>query len=179
MPRSRVGGLVALVCLTVAAVQATELVNLTTLTRDGQVLVSFELTGAFTEDVRSTIESGLQMTFQYDVELTREAAFWPDSTIASATLATAVRFDNLTEQYNVVRTLDGRVEDTMVVDDEGEVRAMLTRFDQIPLFSTDALEPNGAYQVRVNLEMRPRNAWFVWPWTRSAASVLTHFTFLP
>ena len=44
----------------------------------------------------------------------------------------------------------------MVVDDEGEVRAMLTRFDQIPLFSTDALEPNGAYQVRVNLEMRPR-----------------------
>ena len=93
----------ALVGLTVAAVQATELVNLTTLlTRDGQVLVSFELTGAFTEDVRSTIESGLQMTFQYDVELTREAAFWPDSTIASATLATAVRFDNLTEQYNVV-----------------------------------------------------------------------------
>ena len=38
MSRSRMRGLVALVGLTVAAVQATELVNLTTLTRDGQVL---------------------------------------------------------------------------------------------------------------------------------------------
>ena len=179
MSRSRLGGVTALIGLTVAVGQAAELVNLTTLMRDGQVLVSFELAGAFTDDVRSTIESGLQMTFQYDVQLKREAAFWPDSTIASATLATTVRFDNLTEQYNVVRTLDGRVEDTMVVDDEGEVRAMLTRFDRIALFSTAALEPNGAYQVRVNLEMRPRNAWFVWPWARSAASGAAHFTFLP
>ena len=117
MSRSRLGGVAALIGLTVAVGQAAELVNLTTLMRDGQVLVSFELAGAFTDDVRSTIESGLQMTFQYDVQLKREAAFWPDSTIASATLATTVRFDNLTEQYNVVRTLDGRVEDTMVVDE--------------------------------------------------------------
>ena len=52
------GGVVALVGLTVAVGKAAELVNLTTLTRDGQGLVSFELAGAFTDDVRSTIESG-------------------------------------------------------------------------------------------------------------------------
>ena len=165
--------------LAAAVVQAAELVNVTTLTRDGQVLVSFELAGAFTDDVRSTIESGLPTTFQYDVLLRREAAFWPDSTIAAATLATTVRYDNLTEQYNVARTLDGRVEDTMVVDDEGEVQDMLTRFERIPLFSTAGLEPNEAYQLRVSLEMRPRNSWFGWPWARSAASSATHFTFLP
>ena len=67
----------------------------------------------------------------------------------------------------------------MVVNDEGEARVMLTRFDRIPLFSTTALEPNGAYQVRVKLEMRPRNAWFAWPWARSAASGAAHFTVLP
>ena len=87
------------------------MVNLTTLTRDKQALVSFELAGTFTDDVRSTIESGLQMTSQYDVQLKRKATFWPDSTMASVTLATTVRFNNLTEQYNIVRTLDGRVED--------------------------------------------------------------------
>ena len=37
----------------------------------------------------------------------------------------------------------------MVVNDEGEVRAMLTRLDWIALFSTAALDPNGACQVRV------------------------------
>ena len=51
------------------------MVNLTTLTRDKQVLVSFELAGTFTDDVRSTIESGLQMTSQYDVQLKRKATF--------------------------------------------------------------------------------------------------------
>lgn len=179
MRRSRWRTLVILVGLGTVVVQAVELVNLATLTRDGQVLVSFELTDAFTDDVRSTIESGLPTTFQYDVRLTREAAFWPDSTVASATLAAMVRYDNLTEQYNIVRTLDGRVEDTMVVDDEEELQVMLTQFDRIPLFSTVGLEPNGDYRLRVSLEMHPRNSWFGWPWSRSAASGATHFTFLP
>ena len=179
MRRNSRRGLVALIGLCAAVVQAAELVNVSTLTRDGQVLVSFELAGAFTDDVRSTIESGLPTTFQYHVRLKREAAFWPDSTVASAMLATTVRYDNLTEQYNVSRTLDGRVQDTMVMGDEGEVQALLTRFDRISLFTTAGLEANESYHVRVSLEMRPRNSWIGWPWARSAATAASRFTFLP
>jgi hypothetical protein len=180
MRKSRLKLLIALIGFgtTVVLVQAAEIVNVATITRNGHVLVSFELTGAFTQEIRSTIESGLPTTFQYHVRLKREAVFWPDSTVASTILATTVRYDNLTEQYNVARMLDGRVEDTMIMDDESEVRAALTRFDRMPLFSTVGLEANEAYHVRVRMEMRPRNSWFIWPWVSSSAIGESRFTFL-
>ena len=128
---------------------------MTTLTRDGQVLVSFDVAGAYTREVRSSVQSGLETTFRYDVRLSREAPYWPDSTVGSATLAATVRYDSLIEQYNVARMVDGHVEETTVAEDENEVRHLLTRFERVPLFSTESLEPNSEYQVRVRVERRP------------------------
>ena len=160
-------------------VAAAEVLHVTALTRAGRLLVSFELDGAFTGELRDTIESGLQTTFRYDVALRQEAAFWPDSRVGSARLEATVRYDNLTEQYNVARMLDGRVEETVILDDEHAVHRFLTRFERLPLFSTSALEPNGAYQIRVHAETRPRNTWFVWPWDPAGVSGAARFTFLP
>ena len=162
-----------------SSVWASEGLRVSTLTREGQLLVSLELAGAYTDAVRATIQSGLQTTFRYDVELRRAAAFWPDPTLGSATLAATVRYDNLTQQYRVARLLDGHVEETLVVEEEDDVRELLTRFERVPLFSTSVLEPNAAYLVRVLARTRPRNTWFVWPWPGAAASGAASFTFLP
>ena len=141
--------------------------------------MSLELEGAYTEDVRSAIQSGLQTTFEYDVRLSREEAFWPDSTVASATVAVTVKYDSLKEQYNLARMVDGRVEETVVVDDEDAIEQLLTRFDRVPLFRTADLEPNASYQVQVRVERRPHDAWFHLPWARAWASGTAHFTYLP
>lgn len=162
-----------------ATVWAAEVLTVSTLTREGQVLISLELSGAYTDDVRSTIQSGLQTTFDYEVRLSREEAFWPDSTVGSATLSATVRYDSLQEQYSLARMVDGRVEETVVAEDEVEVQTFLTTFKRIPLFSTADLEPNGDYQVMVWVERRPRNEWFVLPWARASASGVTRFTYLP
>ena len=153
--------------------------RVSTLTRDGRLLVTFELPEGYTDDLRASIQSGLQTTFHYEVELRRAFAFWPDPTVASASLAATVRYDNLTEQYNIARLMDGHVEETVVVEEEDEVRAWLTHFEQVPLFSTGDLEPNGEYFVRVRAETRPRQGWFVLPWDRADASGDARFTFLP
>ena len=158
---------------------AAEGVTVSTLAREGEVLVSLELEGAYTEDVRSAIQSGLQTTFEYDVRLSREEAFWPDSTVASVTVAVTVKYDSLKEQYNLARMVDGRVEETVVADDEDSIEQLLTRFDRVPLFKTADLEPNASYQVQVRVERRPRDAWFYLPWARAWASGTTHFTYLP
>ena len=105
--------------------------------------------------------------------------FWFDRTVASATVAVRVRYENLTRLYQISRMRDGRVEETRVVEDEGDVRRALTLFERLSLFSTTALEANAEYTVRVRAQTRPRNAWFVWPWDRIAASGDTKFTFLP
>lgn len=170
---------VAAMAMAGAVAVAAEVVTVSTLTRDGQVLVSLEIPGAYTEEVRSTIESGLQTTFEYVVELRRDEAYWPDRTVGEATLEATVRYDSLIERYNVARMIDGRVEETAVADDEDDVRAMLTRFDRVPLFSTERLEPNVDYHVQVQVDRRPRHAWFVWPFAKAWATGVATFTFLP
>jgi hypothetical protein len=146
--------------------------------RDGHVLVSFELTDAFSSDVRDAIQSGLPTTFSYEIELRRETTLF-DRTVASVTVDASVRFDNLTRRYQISRAIDGRVEDARPTEDQDAVQRWLTRFDQVPLLNTAALENNGEYYVRVRARMRPRNTWFAWPWDWTGVLGHAKFTFIP
>ena len=185
LSRGRLGAAawIATTLLFVAPLEAVsgdvEVVGVAPLARDGRVLVSFELAGAFTDEIKAAIRSGLPTTFTYVVELRRTTSFWFDRTITSATISVSVRYDNLRRHHQVSHMLDGRVEDTRLVEDEDTVRQLMTTFDHVALFSTTPLEPNGEYYVRVRAKTQPRSLWFFWPWDRIAASARANFTFLP
>src|SRR3954451_7296016 len=90
-----------------AMAQGTQTLQVVPLPRDGEVLVSFKLDEALTDDIRAAIQSGLTVKFVYKVELRRSSAGWVDRTIASAVVGASVKFDNLTRRYSVTRTLGG------------------------------------------------------------------------
>jgi hypothetical protein len=160
---------------TVAVAQDLRIVPLV---RDGHVLISFQMADGFNDDVRAAIRSGLKTTFTYTVDLRTPVAVWLDRTIASAVVSTSVQYDNLTRRHTVVRAIDGRVEDAVVVEHDDEVRALVTKLDRLPLFRVSTLEANREYYVRVRAEVRPRNASFLWPWG-SGRSAQAKFTFIP
>jgi len=179
---ARSGGLAALVfvvLLALATQASAQSVRITPLTRDNQVLVSFEVPEAFNEQVAAAVESGLTTSFTYEVELRRGASLWVDRTIDVAQVAAAVKFDNLTRQYHVSVSRNGRVEDSRVTADAEEARRALTVFSRLPLFSTSRLEPNSEYYIRVRVRTRPHNALFVLPWDRDGLLGSATFTFLP
>jgi hypothetical protein len=148
------------------------------LVKDGTVLISFNLGDGFTDEVREAIKSGLRTTFTYTVDLRAQAPAWLDRTIASAVVSTSVQYDNLTRRHTIVRTIDGRVEEAQVVEDDGVVRQLVTNIDRVALFRTVRLEPNREYYVRVRVDVRPRSGAFVWPWG-GGRSAQTKFTFIP
>jgi len=150
--------------------------SVTPIARDGQVVVSFDLSDGFTPEVRDAIQSGLATTFSYEVDLRRGSALF-DRTVASVTITAIVHFDNLTRRYQMSRAVDGRVEDARPTEDQNAVRAWMTHFERIPLSATAALETNGEYYVRVRAHTRPHNAWFFWPWGGTALGQAT-FTFI-
>jgi hypothetical protein len=162
----------------VASVSAADNLRIVPLVRDGHVLISFQMTDGFTDEVRAAIHSGLKTTFTYTVDLRTSVAVWLDRTIASAVVSTSVQYDNLTRRHTVVRALDGRVEEAVVVETDEEVRELVTKLDRLKLFRTVSLEPNREYYVRVRAEVRPRNASFLWPWG-SGRSAQAKFTFIP
>ena len=149
------------------------------LPRDGEVLVSFKLEEALTEEIRAAIHSGLTIKFTYKVELRRSSAIWLDRTIDAAEVTASVRFDTLTRLYHYARTIDGRTEFADTTSKEDEAWSALTRnFSRLSLFRGTALETNAEYYVRVRANASPRNSGFVWPWAGDDAMGFAKFTFI-
>lgn len=159
-----------------ATLQAADGMRIVPLVRDGSVLVSFELAEAFTDEVREVIRSGLRTTFTYTVDLRLDVPVWIDRTVGSAVVSNTVEYDNLTRRHTIMRTLDGRVQEALVTEDEAVVRQLMTSFDRLPLFRTSALEPNREYYLRVHAQARPRAS--LWPW-EGGPSGQAKFTFIP
>jgi hypothetical protein len=168
----------AVVLLTLSRPAAAETLRVRPLVRDGQVLVSFQLEQGFTDQVREFVQSGLRTTFTYTVELKLRVPAWVDRTVGIAVVSTTVEYDNLTRRHTISRTLDGRMEESRVVEDEAIVRQMMTNFERLPLFDTDLLEQNREYYVMVRAEARPRSGAALWPWGGSTSG-MAKFTFIP
>jgi len=170
---------VAVLCLLTLPAPADQTLRVAPLTRDGQVLVSFQLGDVFTDELKAALHSGLTISFVYKIDLKRSAAGWLDRTIASAAVTASVRYDNLTRRYTVTRAVDGRTESVRPTDREEDVRGWLTTdFERLPLFRNAKLEPNSEYYVRVRAHTTPRNATFLWPWDGHDVSALAKFTFI-
>jgi hypothetical protein len=169
----------ALLALTAGRVsaQTSEGLRVIPLVRDEQVLVSFTLNDGFTDEVRAAIQSGLKTTFTYAAELRLDVPGWVDRTMGTATATSSVEFDNLTRRYTLTRTIDGKVVDTRVVEDERQVRQWLTVLHQLPLFKTWVLEANREYYVTVRATARPSNGSILWPFS-SGTSAQAKFTFI-
>jgi hypothetical protein len=167
----------AFVVAALATAHAAEGLRIVPLVRDQNVLVTFELTDGFTEQVKDAIHSGLKTTFTYSVELRLAVPAWVDRTIATTVVTNSVEYDNLTRQATLVRTLDGRVDKSEVTSDETIVRDWMTTFYRLPLFRTQILEANREYYVRVVATARPTNGVLLWPWG-SGTSGQAKFTFL-
>ena len=156
---------------------AAQTLRIIPITRDNQVLVSFEVADGYTDDVRDAIASGLRTTFSYDVQLRMVARMWVDPVIATSVVSVSDRFDNLTRQHSIVRTVDGREQDSITTENEATVRQWLTSLDKLAICRTTKLEPNRDYYVRVSARVLPYHTSML-GWT-SAIVGRTPFTFVP
>jgi len=137
------------------ATYAAESLRISPVVAGNRVLVSFELDDAYTDSVRQAIASGLRTTFTYQLELRTVATIWMDRTIATAIVTASDQFDNLTRRHTLTRTVDGRVEDMLVSDDENVVRQWLTMWKALPLCETSKLDASREYYVRISARARP------------------------
>jgi len=174
---ARLVGAFCMMALAGVVLHAAETLRVRPIPHGDQVLVSFEVVDGFNNDIKEAIKSGLRTTFSYQVELRTVARMWLDRVIATAVVSTSDRYDNLTRRHSLVRTVDGRVEGSVVTEDEDVVRRWLTSLDRFTLCSTSKLDPNRDYYVRISASVLP-NHTSVYGWT-SAIIGQAKFTFIP
>jgi len=142
-----------LLVLAVATVRSEETLRITPFISDNRVVVSFELNDAYTDAVREAIASGLRTTFTYELELRTPA--WIDRTVGTTVVAATDQYDNLNRRHTLTRTVDGRVEDVLVTEDDAVVKTWLTKWTRVPVADTAKLDPARDYYVRVTTRARP------------------------
>jgi uncharacterized protein DUF4390 len=139
----------------VAAQGADAGLRITPTVSNDRLLVSLELDGTDVAAVREAIASGLRTTFTYELELRTTVPGWIDRTIATTVVTMSDRYDNLTRRHTLSRSVDGRVEEVTVTEDEAIVRSWLTKLSRVPLYNTRRLDPSRDYYVRITSRARP------------------------
>ena len=158
-------------------VGAQESLRITPFVRDNQVLVSFELADAYTEAVHDAIASGLRTTFSYELELRTVVPGWVDRTIAQTSVSATDQFDNLTRRHSLSRSVDGRIEEATVVENENVAKTWLTQWKQVRVADTSKLDPTREYYVRITTRAKPVGGSLL-GLTRSISGQ-AKFTFIP
>jgi hypothetical protein len=153
-------------------------IEVTPIVADGQVLASFTAHGLFGSDEGEVVRSGLVLTFTFSIELRRPSAVWLDPTIGSQTVASTVKFDNLTGVYQVSKLQDGHVTWSQRTGRDSDVRAWMTTFERVAIPVSDRLEPNTEYYVRVRMQSSPKRTFPLWPWSGDGGSGRADFTFI-
>jgi hypothetical protein len=171
-------GLAAWLGVVVLSAAVASDIQVTPIVADGRVSASFAAAGAFTDDVRALIRTGLLVTLTYTVDLRRPSTIWLDPTLGTVTVASSVKFDNLTGVYQVNKLQDGHVTWSERTSADADVRQWMTVFERIPVAGADALEPNGDYYVQVRMQMSPRRTFSLWPWSSDPASGRAAFTYI-
>jgi hypothetical protein len=164
--------------LALAGAPAVEPIQVTPIVGEGGVSASFDSPASFDADAADIVRSGLLLTFTFTVDLRRPSTVWMDRTLATSTVASTVKYDNLTTVFQVSKLEGGRVFWSERTQDLSQVRGWMTKFDRIALASRERLEANADYYVRVRMQASPRRNISYWPWAGDAASGRADFTFI-
>ncbi|MCP3962823.1 MAG: DUF4390 domain-containing protein [bacterium] len=133
---------------------------------DGQrILLSFKLLGAFDENLRKRVDSGLPTSLTFDLELVRSRKSWFDKAVDSGTLQVLAMYNAVTREYLINFKHDGDLIESRVVKDATELERAMTEFTDFMVFSTEGKNPRQRLRVRVRAELRTKTVFFFIPST--------------
>jgi hypothetical protein len=175
MTLRRTSAAIAMLMLGLATVRSQETLRIVPFMSGDRVVVSFELNDAYSDAVREAIASGLRTTFSYQLELRARA--WVDRTVGTTVVATTDQYENLTRRHTLTRTIDGRVDNVLVTEDDVVVKTWLTKWNRVPVADTSKLDPAREYYVRVTTRAQPVGGSLLGVTKSITAQV--KFTFVP
>lgn len=123
------------------------------------ITLDAELVDAFNAKIKEAIESGVAMTFTYDIELLKQSSGFSDDVVSKNRVTHTVQFDTLKKVYQFSsqgRSVSRKISTKSL---EKYQKLMLTLKD-IPIAHTYKLDPEEKYYARVKAEMEADGLWF-------------------
>ncbi len=123
------------------------------------VTLDAELIDAFNEKIREAIESGVAMTFTYEIELLRQSSVFGDEVVSQNKVTHTVQYNTLKKVYQFSSQGKNINRKVTTKSMEKYQQLMLTLKD-IPIAHIFKLDPEEKYYARVKAEMEAEGLWF-------------------
>ena len=164
--RSTMPMLAVLVVTTLGAARADGPVlrDVSAATQGESCTVSCSLDGALTTERLEEIAAGLETTIGYRLYLFRRRPGLPDESVVKNRILCTIRYDALTRQYTLTRSIDDETDVSRVTPDEAVMRDFLTRLDNVPLLPSAELKRGEEYYVKIRADLGLMWRFYLIPW---------------
>ena len=119
-------------------------------TRD-HLLVYFRVTDCFTVDMNRAIESGIETTFTFFIELYEKRPFWWDKKLTEVEFSHTIKYDNLKKIYEV--SLSEQENKVIPVKGFEEAKKLLADVVALKVTPLHNLQRGGRYQLQMMAEL--------------------------
>jgi hypothetical protein len=149
----RKAGIIAIVLVIVlghvaepAAAEGARLTDMTVSNTRDSLLLYFTLEGAFTDQIKEAVRSGVPASFVFYISLYRVRSLWADKNIADLELTHTIKYDNLKRQFTVKRSwISG---DPVVTPSFPQAQKWMTEINALSVYPLKKLEKGRQYQIR-------------------------------
>ncbi len=122
------------------------------------ITLDAELIDAFNEKIGEAIESGVAMTFTYEIELLKESSFG-DEVVSQNKVTHTIQYDTLKKVYQF-SSLGKNVNRKVTTKSMEKYQQLMLTLKNIPIAHIFKLDPKEKYYARVKAEMEADGLWF-------------------
>ena len=138
--------------------QDATLTNITVSNTRDDLLLYLNLEGAFREEMKQAILSGVPSTFSFFAKLNRVRSLWFDKDIADIEVTHTIRYDNLKKEFTVTRSW--KENNSEVTKSFSDAKRWMTEIDSLIIIPLNRLEKGEQYQLRVKAEVSKKTLPF-------------------
>src|SRR5262249_22683337 len=114
-------------------------------------------------DVWRSIDAGERVGFNYDVQLIKEHSFWFDHKVAQVQIESSVKLDTLTNQYHLLREINGEASEAKTTTRRQDVDQWLTEIENLSVVDRDRIAA-GSYVLQVRAHLKSEFVLYIVPW---------------
>ena len=128
-----------------------KLVNFNVTNTGDDLLVYFNVEGAFHKKIEEAILSGVPTTFSFFINLFKVRNFWPDEKFVHIAITHTIKYDTLKKEFSITRSYENN--ETKLVKTFSEAKAVMTNIDGLKVVSLDKLIEKHQYQLRAKAQL--------------------------
>ena len=133
-----------------AFAQDARLTNIIVTNTSDDLLMYLNVEGAFVDEIKEAILSGVPTTFSFFITLYKVRNLWFDNNLADLKISHTIKYNNLKKEFTVTRSESSK---SVVTQSFGEAQKLMSEIDRLKVIPLIMLEKGSHYQIRANAEL--------------------------